>query len=116
MRLISGLLSLLLLVCPRTASSQSFVLHGSAGPTLVDTGYSFAGGIGFSPTSHLTVSFDAERTHLSSRLRSDGRGGFTGFRGGDRYEDFALPFFISEPIPATDFQGEFWPDGRPNRF
>jgi predicted CXXCH cytochrome family protein len=41
---------------------------------------------------------------------------FTGFRAGDRYEDFALPFLISEPIPATDLQGEYWPDGRPNRF
>ena len=41
---------------------------------------------------------------------------FTGFRGGDRYADFALPFLISEPIPENDLQGEFWPDGRPNRF
>lgn len=41
---------------------------------------------------------------------------FVGFRAGDRYEDFSLPFFISAPIPATDLQGEFWPDGRPNRF
>ncbi|MGE3274829.1 MAG: cytochrome c3 family protein [Vicinamibacterales bacterium] len=41
---------------------------------------------------------------------------FTGFRAGDRYEDYALPFLISEPIPDTDLQGEFWPDGRPNRF
>jgi len=41
---------------------------------------------------------------------------FLGFRGGDRYEDYALPFLISAPIPATDLQGEFWPDGRPNRF
>jgi predicted CXXCH cytochrome family protein len=41
---------------------------------------------------------------------------FLGFRGGDRYEDYALPFLISAPIPANDFQGEFWPDGRPNRF
>ncbi len=41
---------------------------------------------------------------------------FVGFRAGDRYEDYALPFFISAPIPETDFQGEFWPDGRPNRF
>jgi predicted CXXCH cytochrome family protein len=39
-----------------------------------------------------------------------------GFRAGDRYEDYALPYLISEPIPATDYQGEFWPDGRPNRF
>ena len=41
---------------------------------------------------------------------------FTGFRGGDRYEDYALPFLISAPIPDNDLQGEFWPDGRPNRF
>jgi predicted CXXCH cytochrome family protein len=41
---------------------------------------------------------------------------YMGFRAGDRYEDYALPFFISAPIPETDFQGEFWPDGRPNRF
>jgi predicted CXXCH cytochrome family protein len=41
---------------------------------------------------------------------------FTGFRAGDRYEDYALPFLISAPIPDNDVQGEFWPDGRPNRF
>ena len=41
---------------------------------------------------------------------------FVGFRAGEKYEDYALPFLISEPIPATDLQGEFWPDGRPNRF
>jgi hypothetical protein len=58
------------------------VVHGSAGPTLVDTGYSLAAGVGFSPSSRLTFLLDLERTHLSSRLRSDGRGGFSGFRGG----------------------------------
>ena len=41
---------------------------------------------------------------------------FLGFGGGDRYEDFALPYLISAPIPENDYQGEFWPDGRPNRF
>lgn len=41
---------------------------------------------------------------------------FVGFKAGDRYTDFAMPFLLSTPIPATDFQGEFWPDGRPNRF
>ena len=41
---------------------------------------------------------------------------FFGFEPGDRYEDFALPFLISEPIPANDPQGDFWPDGRPSRF
>jgi predicted CXXCH cytochrome family protein len=41
---------------------------------------------------------------------------FLGFRAGDRYEDYAVPFLISEPIPANDPQGDFWPDGRPSRF
>jgi len=41
---------------------------------------------------------------------------FFGFKPGDRYEDFALPFLISQPIPDNDPQGDFWPDGRPNRF
>lgn len=41
---------------------------------------------------------------------------FLGFRPGDLYEDYALPFLISAPIPEHDLQGEFWPDGRPNRF
>ena len=41
---------------------------------------------------------------------------FFGFKPGDRYEDFALPFLISQPIPDNDPQGDFWPDGRPSRF
>jgi len=41
---------------------------------------------------------------------------FVGFKAGDRYEDYAMPFLLSDPIPANDYQGEFWPDGRPNRF
>ncbi|MDO8678855.1 MAG: cytochrome c3 family protein [Acidobacteriota bacterium] len=41
---------------------------------------------------------------------------FVGFKGGDRFADYALPMLISEPIPPHDLQGEFWPDGRPNRF
>jgi predicted CXXCH cytochrome family protein len=41
---------------------------------------------------------------------------FFGFRPGDRLEDYALPFLISQPIPDNDPQGEFWPDGKPSRF
>ena len=82
MRVIRSLVFVLLIATPRFASAQSFVVQGSAGPTLIDSGYSLAGGIGVSPTSHLTVLFDLERTHLSSRLTSDGRGGVAGFRGG----------------------------------
>jgi hypothetical protein len=82
MRLPAVLLSLLLLTCPRLASAQLFVAQGSAGPTLVNTGYSLAAGVGLSPTSHVTILVDVERAHLSTRLTSDGRGGFSGFRGG----------------------------------
>jgi predicted CXXCH cytochrome family protein len=41
---------------------------------------------------------------------------FVGFKGGDSYADYAMPFILSDPIPQDDLQGEFWPDGRPNRF
>ncbi len=41
---------------------------------------------------------------------------FLGFKPGDRYDDYAVPFLISEPIPDNDPQGDFWPDGRPSRF
>jgi hypothetical protein len=41
---------------------------------------------------------------------------FFGFKPGDRYEDYALPFLISQPNPPNDPQGDFWPDGRPSRF
>ena len=41
---------------------------------------------------------------------------FLGFKGGDRFTDYAMPFLISDPLPENDLQGEFWPDGRPNRF
>lgn len=82
MRVVPAFLSLLLLIFPRLASGQSFVAQASAGPTLVDAGYSIAGGLGFSPTTRLSILFEVERTHLSSRLTSDGRGGLAGFRGG----------------------------------
>ena len=89
MRVIRSLVLVLLIATPRFASAQSFVLQGSAGPTLIDSGYSLAGGIGFSPTSRLTVLFDLERTHLSSRLTSDGRGGFAASGAGDAVRRFA---------------------------
>jgi opacity protein-like surface antigen len=73
---------LLLLLVSSPVSGQSLVLQGSAGPTLSDAGYSVAAGIGFSPTSRLTVSLDVERTHLFSTFTSDGRGGSSAFRGG----------------------------------
>lgn len=78
MRVASVVLFLLLL---STGASAQFLIHGGAGPTLNDAGYSVAGGIGFS-ASRVSVLFDVERTHLESRVTSDGRGG-SAFRGGD---------------------------------
>jgi hypothetical protein len=72
----------LVLSAPAVAHSQSAVVHASAGPTLRDRGYSLAAGAGWAPWSRVTVSVNAERTHLSSRVTSDGRGGSSGFRGG----------------------------------
>jgi hypothetical protein len=75
---------LMLLLVSGTASGQSLVLHGSAGPTITDSGHSLAAGMGFSPTSRLTVLLNVERTHVSSRFTSsNGRGNLTAaFRGG----------------------------------
>lgn len=41
---------------------------------------------------------------------------FVGFTPGDRYDDYALPFLVSQPPVPDDPQGDFWPDGRPSRF
>ncbi|MEZ5286576.1 MAG: multiheme c-type cytochrome [Vicinamibacterales bacterium] len=41
---------------------------------------------------------------------------FVGFRAGEAYTDYAVPFLPSDAIADNDPQGEFWPDGRPNRF
>ena len=81
MRVTAVLMFSFLLVCS-PARGQSLVLQGSAGPTLIDSGYSLSAGIGFTPHSRITVLFDVERTHLASRFSSDGRGGGSAFRGG----------------------------------
>ena len=81
MRMLPVVVSLLVLSGPVVTHSQSLVVHGSAGPTLVDRGYSLAGGAGWTPGSRLTVALGLEHTHLFSRERRDGRGDTT-FRGG----------------------------------
>ena len=81
MRNLLALMSLVWLGSPGVANGQSFELHGSAGPTMTDTGNSLAAGAGFSPTSRLTIVFDFERTHLSSRTSRNG-GVVSSFRGG----------------------------------
>ena len=67
-----------------------------------------------------TVSFKSEQPRriydTCAYCHGNKRNSFVGFKAGDRYEDYALPFLVSDPIPDNDLQGEFWPDGRPNRF
>jgi hypothetical protein len=82
MRVAIVVLSLFVVVFPCAARAQLFTVHGAAGPTLVDRGYTLVAGGGIVPTRHLSVLFDVERTHLSSRSTSDGRGGTSEFRGG----------------------------------
>lgn len=82
MRIILAVMSVLVLVCPPVASGQTFGLHGSGGPTMIDSGYSLAAGLGFSAGPRVTFIVDVERTHLSSRVDSDPRGLVSAFRGG----------------------------------
>jgi hypothetical protein len=80
-RKIPALLFLMLLISPGVANGQSFELYASAGPTITDTGNSFAAGVGVSPTSRLSIGFSFERTHLSSRTSREGNV-VSSFRGG----------------------------------
>ena len=82
MRLIGPILPLLVVLAPAIARAQSFTVHGAAGPTIVDAGYSVAAGAGFLVNPRVTIQLGLERSHLSSRTRSDGRGGESVFRGG----------------------------------
>ena len=81
MRLMFRLAALLWLACPGLVNGQGLELYGSAGPTLVDRGYSLAGGVGLYPTSRFGVVVDVERTHLLSRTTST-PDSFSRFRGG----------------------------------
>jgi predicted CXXCH cytochrome family protein len=65
----------------------------------------------FSPNGSPRQSFDT-----CAYCHGNKQNVFDGFRAGERYEDYALPFLVSAAIPDTDHQGEFWPDGRPSRF
>ncbi|MGE3513334.1 MAG: hypothetical protein AB7N65_31125, partial [Vicinamibacterales bacterium] len=82
MRIIPLMASLLLLACPLSAEAQSLVLQASAGPTLVDPGFSVAAGLGVAPFSRVDLLVEIERTYLATRSSSDGRGGGSSFRGG----------------------------------
>ena len=81
LRIIPAFATLLFALSSGVATAQSVVVNGSAGPTMVDSGYSVAGSVGFAPTSHLTLLLNLERTHLFSRVTRNERGG-SSFRGG----------------------------------
>lgn len=81
MRSILAFAMLLSLCVPTLVTAQSFDVHASGGPTLVDRGYSVAGGVGWSPLSHLQISVNAERTHLQMRVESTPQSSSV-FRGG----------------------------------
>jgi hypothetical protein len=81
MRLIPALTLALGLGAAAQAHAQSAMLHASGGPTLVDRGYSLAGGAAWLPLSRLSVGVSVERTHLFTRVRGDGRS-TSAFRGG----------------------------------
>jgi hypothetical protein len=95
MRVIRASLLCLMVATADVATAQSLELFGSAGPTMVDAGNSFAAGAGFSPHSRLTLVFTFDRTHINSRSTFD-RGVFSNFRGGTLYLGAAelrvLPF------------------------
>ena len=82
MRVFPALLSWLLFVPPAAAHAQSFGVQASAGPTLVDPGYSVAAGVGLYPASRVAILLNFERTHQPTEVRSDGRGGETATRRG----------------------------------
>ena len=80
--LIPAVFTLLLLSSPAIANGQTFAVQASGSPTMTDPGHSLAAGFAFSPTSHLALMVDVERTHLSSQIHTDARGVTSAFRGG----------------------------------
>jgi hypothetical protein len=73
MRKMICLMLLTLLASRGIANAQAFAVHGSAGPTLRDAGYSVALGIDVSPVPYLALVINAERTHIASRSSDDGQ-------------------------------------------
>lgn len=62
----------MLLASRGLAIAQPFGVHGSAGPTLRESGYSVAAGIDVSPLPYLACVLNVERTHIASRVSRDG--------------------------------------------
>ena len=73
-------LTVLLWLSHGVANAQSIGIHGSAGTTLRDSGYSVAAGAEFSPVSYVACVLNVERTHVASRVNHDA-GVISTFRG-----------------------------------
>jgi hypothetical protein len=81
LRIIPAVFIAVVVASPTIARAQGVSVHAAGGPTLVDAGRSFAGGIGFSPGSRLTIMANVERTHLPSKITVN-PGSASYFRGG----------------------------------
>ena len=99
------------------ARAQSLLVQGSGGPTLMDRGYSVAGGVGWRPWSRLTLSLNGGRTHLASTERSDERGVTSRFRGGTltvAAAEARLSLFPSSRVTPYVLAGYAVGQSRPN--
>lgn len=76
-----GVFISVLLATPTIAGAQGISVIAAGGPTLADTGYSVATGVGFSPASRIMLTASLERSHLPSR-RKVNAGSISFFRGG----------------------------------
>ena len=87
------MLAVVSVLAPSAASAQdsaqesrpSFSVQAAAGPTLVETGYTFSAAAGFSPWSRVTFLLDVQRTHQNSRVTRTEAPGYSSvsrFRGG----------------------------------
>lgn len=72
MRKTISLTFLILLVSGGLAHAQSWAVHGSAGPTLRDPGYSVAAGVKLTANRFAALVVNIERTHLANYVRHYG--------------------------------------------
>lgn len=114
------LLFLVVLLLPAVSRAQSLEAHGSVGPTMIDRGISASGGIGYAPTSRLTLIAAVDVTHLASRITpgSAFRGGTVVMGSGeirvsvlgrDRVSPYVLAGFgagVSRPNVNDTFEGQ----------
>ena len=105
-----------LLAAPVLAAGQSVVLDAAAGPTLGDSGWSVAAGLGVSPTPRVTITGNVERSHLVTR-RQEYPGSVSHFRGGTftlASAELRLSLFGRDRISPYALAGFGFGRSRPN--